>query len=111
VSERNEKGRKKEKSALVVVVDTAKDVDVKGDTSGLRERLKDVRDHLSREVSDLLALELQVAAEVGAGRNVEDSAGEGLITETSSAIVLINVEKKRRQDEPRQEERTQSRSA
>jgi hypothetical protein len=64
-----------------------------------------------REVSDLLALELQVAAEVGAGRNVEDSAGEGLITETSSAIVLINVEKKRRQDEPRQEERTQSRSA
>lgn len=62
----------------MVVVLAAKDVDVQGDPSGLGERLKDVRDHLGAEVTDLFSLELEVAAEVRSGGDVEDSAGEGL---------------------------------
>ena len=70
--------RERGRDALVVVVLSPKDVDVKRDTGALGERLEHVRDHLGRQVADLLALELQVAAEVGARRDVEDGAREGL---------------------------------
>lgn len=61
-----------------MVVLAAEDVDVERDAGALRKRLEDVRDHLAREVADLFALELQVAAEVRARRDVEDGAREGL---------------------------------
>ena len=66
--------------ALVVVVLSPEDIDVERDAGALGERLEHVRDHLGRQVADLLALELQVAAEVGARRDVEDGAREGLRT-------------------------------
>jgi len=63
---------------LVVVVLSPDDVDVEGDAGTLGERLEDVRDHLARQVSDLLALELQVAAEVRPRRDVQHRASERL---------------------------------
>lgn len=62
----------------MVVVLAAEHVDVKRDARALRKRLEDVRNHLGREIADLLALELQVAAEVRARRDVEDGARKGL---------------------------------
>ncbi len=63
---------------LVVVVLAADDVDVEGHARALRERLEHVRDHLARQIPDLLALELQVAAEVRPRGDVEHGAGERL---------------------------------
>lgn len=62
----------------MVVILAAKYVDVKGHSGSLGERLEDVRDHLGREISNLLPLELQVAAEIWAGGDVEHSARESL---------------------------------
>lgn len=67
----------------VVVVLAAEDIDVKRDASRLCERLEDVRDHLGREVANLFPLELQVAAEVGSGRDVEDGARKSLWTDVT----------------------------
>lgn len=62
----------------MVVVDAANDVDVQRDARGLRERLEHVRDHFAAEVADLLAHELEVAAEVRPRGDVEHGAREGL---------------------------------
>lgn len=67
----------------MVVVLATNDIDVKGDSGSLSERLEDVRDHLGGEISNLFPFELKVAAEVGSGGDVEDGAREGLRRERS----------------------------
>ena len=56
----------------MVVVLTAEDVDVKRRATGDRERVENVREHLRREVPDLLALELQVRNAVWAPGYVDN---------------------------------------
>lgn len=61
-----------------MVVLTADHIDVKGYSSSLSKRLEYVRDHLGRKISNLLPFQLEVAAEVRSGGDVENGAGKGL---------------------------------
>lgn len=64
--------------SLVVVVLSANDVDVQRDSGTLRERLEHVRDHLGGQVTNLFPFQLQVAAEVRTGRDVQNGSRQGL---------------------------------
>lgn len=68
----------------MVVVLAAEDVDVERDAGSDRERVEDVREHLRREVPDLLALQPEVRHAVRARADVDHRARECLYNESSS---------------------------
>lgn len=73
--------RQRLESALgsVVVVVAAQAVDVQSDARTLRKALQAVGDHLAAQLSEKLALQAQVDDAVGAVREIDDGAGEGLV--------------------------------
>lgn len=62
-----------------MVVEAAEAVDVQGDAGALGEGLQTVGDHLAAEGADHLALETQLDDAVGAVRQVDHGAAEGLV--------------------------------
>lgn len=52
------RNREDRSNALVMIVVAPNDIDVQRDTSTLRERLEDMRNHLCRQISNLLSFEL-----------------------------------------------------
>jgi len=63
----------------MVVVLAPQAIDVQGDAGALGKGLHAVGDHLAAEVADLLAAEAKVDNGVGAVREVDYGAGEGLV--------------------------------
>ena len=64
--------------ALMVIVLSSEHINVQSDARSDRERVEDMREHLRREVPDLLALDAEVAHAVRARADVDDRAREGL---------------------------------
>lgn len=63
----------------VVVIETAKAVNVNGDAGGLSKRVHAVRYHLTAQVADLFALEAQVNDAEGPVGQVHDRTAQSLI--------------------------------
>ena len=62
----------------MVIVLAAEDVNVERDPGSDGERVEDVREHLCREVPDLLALQPEVRYAVWPRANIDNSAGQCL---------------------------------
>lgn len=75
----------------MVVVETPQAIHVDGDPRRLGKALHAVRDHLTAQVSNFLPLEAELNDGIGPVREVDNSAGQGLVeravggTETGDA--------------------------
>lgn len=61
---------------VVVAIDT---LDMQRDACGLRKTLKPMRDHLRRQIADLLAREAQINYRVGSVAEIDDGPGQSLV--------------------------------